>query len=246
MGKLTLSVALFGIMSSIAVLTKTEVDEAVYQEPVKPMHRPIQEKAENFATPSVPTILRNASAAYKRVTTLQANFVQQRQNPLLGSNTTSKGTISQKKPRYFLLKFSQPAGDVIVSDGTSFWVYYPSADKRQVIRAPISSAGPSGADLQAQFLGDPVRKFQSTFNGIESVGGRKAYVLTLVPRETQGYKSLKVWVDAKDWLARRFVVTESNGVVQDFTLSNLTVNAPINSSVFRFTPPPDARIVERP
>ncbi|HUP88901.1 MAG TPA: outer membrane lipoprotein carrier protein LolA [Longimicrobiales bacterium] len=212
----------------------------------KPLKRTVTEKAENFSTPSVATILKNASAAYTKVRTLKAEFTQNRQNPLLGSNTSSHGMLMQKKPDLILLKFNRPMGDIIVGDGKYFWVYYPSTDKRQVLRAPASMGGARGVDLQAQFLGDPTRKFTSTFNGIESVGGRKAYVLTMTPRENQGYKTLKVWVDAKDWLARRFIITENNGVVQDFTLSNLAVNSPINNSVFRFTPPADARIVTRP
>ena len=210
------------------------------------MKRTSKENAENFTVPTPATILKNASAAYTKVKTLRADFTQKRENPLLSSNTTSRGSLYQKKPALFLLKFSQPAGDMIVSDGTYFWVYYPSSDKRQVLRAPASANGAGGVDLQAQFLGDPVKRFNSTFHGIEKVGGRDAYVLTLVPRANQGYKSLKVWIDTKDSLARRFILTENNGVVQDFTLSNLSVNAPINNSMFRFTPPADARIVERP
>lgn len=213
---------------------------------VRPLKRTMTESAENFAAPTVTTILKNASAAYTKVQTLKANFTQTRRNPLLGSNTASRGTLYQKKPDRILLKFSQPAGDLIVGDGTYFWVYYPSTDKRQVLRAPASTGGARGVDLQAQFLGDPTRKFSSTFNGIETVGGRKAYVLTMTPKENQGYKTLKVWVDARDWLARRFIITENNGVVQDFTLSSLSVNSPIKNSVFRFTPPADARIVTRP
>lgn len=267
MGKLTLGVALIGIMGSIAILTKEQIAEdstapvsdatavaapsaqapaTVEQEPAKAVKRTITERAENFQVPPVNTILKNASAAYTKVKTMRADFTQKRANPILGSNSTSKGSLYQKKPDLFLLKFSQPAGDVIVSDGHYFWVYYPSADKRQVIRVPASANGASGVDLQAQFLGDPTRKFSSTFNGIESVGGRKAYVLTMTPRDGQAYKSLKVWIDQKDWLARRFIVTENNGVTQDFTLANLAVNTTIANSMFRFTPPADARIVERP
>jgi outer membrane lipoprotein carrier protein len=208
-------------------------------------HPPIVEHADNFQVPSPSDILTRASAAYKKVQSLRADFVQKRQNPLLGSNTTSRGKLYQKRPDRFLLKFTQPSGDVIVADGRYFWVYYPSADKRQVLRAAASQGAAGGVDLQAQFLGDPLHRFTYTFDGVEPVAGRKAYLMTLVPRTNAGYKSLKVWIDAKDYMARRFILTESNGVVQEFTLSNLSINPVLPNSLFHFTPPADARIVDR-
>lgn len=212
----------------------------------KPVTRPPHvEQAAPMEAPTPPEILKRAAAAYSKIQTLRADFTQRRENPLLGSTTTARGTIYQKRPDRFLLKFTQPAGDVIVADGQYFWVYYPSADKRQVIRATGARQGANGMDLQAQFMGDPVRRFVSTFHGIAKVDGRDAYVLTLVPRSVMGYQSLKVWIDAKDSLVRRFILTENNGVVQDYTLTNLTANTPLSNELFRFTPPADARIIER-
>lgn len=191
-------------------------------------------------------VLKRASSAYTNIKSLQANFVNKRDNPLLGSTSTYRGTLYQKRPDRFLMKFSDPAGDVIVSDGRYFWLYYPSADRRQVLRAPAQTGAAGGVDLQAQFLGDPLTRFTHTYHGRETIGGRSTHVLTLIPRQNQGYKSLKVWIDAKDALVRRFVLTENNGLVQEFTLSSLVVNPALNNDLFVFKPPADARIIERP
>jgi outer membrane lipoprotein carrier protein len=191
-------------------------------------------------------VLRRASAAYNNVKSLRADFTQKRENPILGSTTVSRGTLYQKRPDRFLMKFSDPAGDVIVSDGRYFWLYYPSADAKQVLRAPASSNAAGGVDLQAQFLGDPLRRFTHTYHGTESVNGRKTHVITMVPKENVGYRSLKVWVDAQDALVRRFVLTESNGVVQEITLFNLAVNPTLSNSLFEFTPPANAKVIGNP
>src|SRR5690606_20343402 len=124
--------------------------------------------------------------------------------------TTGRGTLYQRRPDRILLRFSEPAGDVIVGDGRHFWIYYPSVDAKQVIRAPAGEAGAGGVDLQAQFAGDPVTRFTATLEGKESVGGQAAHVLTLVPRQRMGYRKLKVWVDERDHLVRRFEITEEN------------------------------------
>jgi chaperone LolA len=190
-------------------------------------------------------ILKRAAAAYAKVKSMRADFVQLRQNPLLGSNTTSRGKLYQRAPDRFALKFSQPSGDVIMADGRYFWVYYPSVDRRQVIRAQATTAGAGAVDLQAQFIGDPVRRFRYKLEGTQKINGRAVHILTLTPREDVGYKTLKVWVDAADALVRRFQITEPTGAIVEFQLNNLVINPTLGNDIFKFTPPADARIIER-
>jgi outer membrane lipoprotein carrier protein len=189
-------------------------------------------------------VLRRASAAYENVRSLRADFVMNFENPLLRQATTSRGTIYQQQPDRIALRFSDPQGDVILSDGRHFWVYYPSVNAQQVIRSPASAGGESGVNLQAQFVGNPVERFRYELHGTEQVAGRTAHALTLVPRQRAEYRSLRVWIDARDGLARRFEVTEHNGSVRRFDLQNMQVNPTIPESVFRFTPPEGARIVD--
>jgi outer membrane lipoprotein carrier protein len=187
-------------------------------------------------------ILRATARTYERVGSLRAEFEQRMRNPLLGRETVSRGTLYQRQPDRFLMQFSDPDGDVIVSDGAHFWLYYPSVDARQVIRAP---RGPQGLDLHAQFIGDPVTRFAATSEGRESVRGRVAHVLTLVPREPLGYRSLKVWIDADDHLVRRFELTEENGNVRRFELHDVVINPSLPDRLFQFTPPEGAQVIQR-
>jgi outer membrane lipoprotein carrier protein len=189
-------------------------------------------------------VLMRASAAYENVRSLRADFVMNFDNPLLRQTTTSRGTIHQRQPDRIALRFTDPDGDVILGDGQFFWVYYPSVNAQQVIRSPAAASGETGVNLQAQFVGDPVERFRYELHGTETVAGRAAHVLTLVPRERADYRSLKVWVDSRDGLVRRFEITEHNGNMRRFDLSNLQVNPTIPESVFRFTPPAGARIVD--
>jgi outer membrane lipoprotein carrier protein len=188
-------------------------------------------------------VLRRASAAYENVRSLQAEFEMNFENPLLRQRLTSRGTIYQRQPDRLALRFTDPAGDLIVSDGQYFWIYYPSNNAQQVTRAPAAAAGQSAVNLQAQFVGNPVERFSHTLEGAESVGGRQAQVLTLVPRQRAEYRSLKVWIDNRDSLVRRFEITEHNGSVRRFDLQKMQVNPAIPDAVFRFTPPDGVRVV---
>lgn len=188
-------------------------------------------------------VLRATARAYESLRSIRAEFDQEMRNPLLGRTTRSSGTLFQRQPDRFLMRFSDPEGDVIVSDGEAFWIYYPSVDARQVIRA--EGGGPQGLDLRAQFIGDPVRRFEATSHGQEAVRGRSAHVMTLVPREPLGYRSLKVWIDREDHLVRRFELTEENGNVRRFELRDMVLNPSLPDDLFTFTPPPGAQVVRR-
>jgi outer membrane lipoprotein carrier protein len=188
-------------------------------------------------------VLRRAAVAYENVRSMQAAFVMQFNNPLLRQQTTSRGTLYQQRPDRIALRFTDPDGDVILSDGEHFYMYQPSVDANQATRTPASAGAGGGVDLQAQFIGNPVERFRYTLEGTVNVGSRPAHVMTLVPRQGAEYRSLKVWFDARDSLARRFEITELNGSVRRFDLSDLQVNPAIPAGVFRFTAPAGVRIV---
>lgn len=191
--------------------------------------------------PTVQEVLRATSRRYEGIRSLSADFVQELENTLLGRTVRSRGELFQRQPDRFLMRFSDPAGDVIVSDGANFWIYLPSSDPKQVIR---SRRGAQGLDLRTQFVGDPVERFRATYHGRETVDGRSTHVITLDPRQPLGYRRLKVWIDARDHLVRRFDLTEDNGIVRKFRLTDLETNPSLPDSLFEFTPPPGTHVVD--
>jgi outer membrane lipoprotein carrier protein len=189
-------------------------------------------------------ILRRVEQTAAGIRTLQADFTQRLDVALLNQHQQSSGRMYQKRPDRFLMRFTQPAGDIMVADGRHFWIYYPSTDRKQVIRTNIAS-GAGQVDLQRQFLGNATSRFVPTLAGDEAVGGRPAWVMTLVPRTASGYRLLKVWVDKGDYLVRRFEITEENGSVRRVELRNLRVNGPVSDALFHFTPPAGTQVFDQ-
>ncbi|MGK7310769.1 MAG: LolA family protein [Candidatus Longimicrobiales bacterium M2_2A_002] len=200
------------------------------------------ESGDAVAAQDPEAILHATSRAYEAMRSVRADFEQTLRNTLLGRTTTSSGTLYQREPDRFLMDFSDPEGDVIVSDGRYYWMYYPSVDEKQVLRTPRRG---QGLDLQAEFIGDPVERFDYTYHGTEDVRGRTAHVMTLDPKQAAGYRRMKVWIDATDHLVRRFEITEENGNVRQIELLDITVNPTLPDSLFEFTPPEGAMVVER-
>jgi outer membrane lipoprotein carrier protein len=212
--------------------------------PAAPNATPAPTPAQQASQDRAAQILSQAEAAANGVRSLEADFTQTLSIPLLNQTQRSAGKLYQRKPDRFLMRFSDPEGDVIVADGRHFWLYYPSSDRTQVIRTSIAEGG-EAVDLQAQFLSNPNQRFVSTVAGEESVGGRPAYVLTLVPRGASPYRILKIWVDKEDHLVRRFEMTEENESVRRVELRNLRTNHALDNSLFTFTPPAGAQVFDQ-
>jgi outer membrane lipoprotein carrier protein len=190
------------------------------------------------------SMLRRTARIYSDMSGMQADFTMLTKNPLLGTSVTSRGRLYQRRPDRIRMDFSDPEGDVIVGDGDFFWVYYPGVDPVQVTKTP--AAGTAGVvDLQAQFVGDPVTSFDHTVAGREPVAGREALAIALVPRTNRGYAKLTIWIDTQDNLVRRFEITDPNGVTRLLDLRDLEIGPTLADSLFRFTPPPGTRVVER-
>jgi outer membrane lipoprotein carrier protein len=189
-------------------------------------------------------ILRRVEQTAAGIRTLEADFSQSLRVPLLNTSQTSSGKLYQRKPDRFLMRFTDPAGEVMVADGRYFWIYYPSTDRNQVVRTSIAEGGEQ-ADFQKQFLSNATERFVATLNGQEAVDGRQAWALTLVPRRASPYRVVRIWVDRQDFLVRRFEMTEENNSVRRVELRNLKVNQPIADALFTFTPPAGAHVFEQ-
>ncbi len=183
------------------------------------------------------------ASKYETVRSLTADFVMRVENPLLRTKTEGRGKLYQQRPDRIALRFTRPAGEVILSDGQYFWMYLPSTYEDQVFRSPAAAAGSRVVDLQAQFVGDPVKRFSYTQQGTETVGGRATDVLMLIPRGQAQYRSLKVWVDREDALVRRFEFVESSGVIRHVDLTGVRINPVVPADMFKFTVPAGVRVV---
>ncbi len=190
------------------------------------------------------SILEAASARYEAASTVCADFVQTLSVPLLSQENHGKGRLCQAQPDRFTMRFDDPAGDVVVMDGTYVWIYYKSADPKTVLRLPVADA-PGGFDLHREFLERPAEKYRISYAGIERIGGRDTHHILLVPKDATSYVAAEVWIDGSDHLLRRVKIEEENESVRTLELSNVTLDAKVPDGWFTFTPPPGAQVISR-
>lgn len=198
------------------------------------------------SAPDVREILARAEAAYDGLHSLRARFTQTIDVPLLERRRTGSGIWYQKGRGRFKMEFTDPAGDLIVADGTYVWLYYPTTNPGQVIRSTIE-ASPTGAqmvDLQGRIFDDAKTVYDAAYVREETVTGRPAHQILLTPREASPYRSVRVWVDLDTFLVRRFEITEENETVRTVELDVLEPDVPIPDRTFLFEPPADVDVFQ--
>jgi len=188
-----------------------------------------------------------AVAAWGKVKTARATFEQTVTNSLTGSSATAHGEYQQQRPNRVAIRFTDPSGDRIVSDGASVWVYLPSSAPGQVVKRSASDGTALPLDITGEFLTDPRGRYDITSAGAGTVAGHAAKALLLSPKaQTQApFTKATIWVDDDDALIRQFEVVEPSGVTRRIRITSLDLNVPVDKGTFSFTPPAGVRVVER-
>jgi len=187
-------------------------------------------------------VLERASARYAPVQSLCADFVQHLAVPLLGDERTSRGRLCQDRPNLFAMRFTEPAGDLVVVDGESMWYYMPSSDPKQVFRFEVEQ-GTRGQDFHRDFLEDPQHKYDVAYEAEELVSGERTHRLRLVPKTRVSYRAAVLWIEEATSLLRQIRVIEENGNERTITLRGIEFDREPPPGWFAFTPPASALVI---
>ena len=189
-------------------------------------------------------VLEAASEKYWGLKTLCARFHQEIEVTLLGQTRSGEGTLCQRQPSEFSMRFSDPEGDLVVVDGEFLWTFYPSMDAKQVMR--FAAAGAEGRfNFYKNLLEDPRDRFVATYDGIEDLASGPSHKLTVTPRDPDAFRSAVVWVNVESDLIAGVDVHDSNESIRRVRLTDIRVDVEVSDGEFRFVPPAGARVMSR-
>lgn len=191
-------------------------------------------------------IIGRAARVYRSLASLQADFEQVIDNPMIDS-AESKGVLVQAGNSRLSMRFTDPLGEAVVVDGKHVWIYTPSTVPNQVLRMKVPSGGPAyGYNLLAWLLDRPTERYTPSYVRTERLAGRTTDVIKLVPAVPDlPFTQAVIWLDREDALPRRLEILEHSGATRTLRLARLRTNARIPERTFTFKVPAGARVVDQ-
>jgi len=196
------------------------------------------------AQPATDSLLDRASRAYASARTLRAVFQQTLTNPDTKDVRTSRGDFVQQGPARFALRFTDPNGDAIVSDGTFLWVYIPSGAPGQVIKLPVAAG--ANLDFLTQLVANPRASYAVSAAAGDAVDGRATSVFLLTPKKpSTPFTSAKLWIDREDALVRQVETVEPSGLRRRVRFSNLRADTDLPADALTFIVPKGVKVIDQ-
>ena len=190
--------------------------------------------------------LDRAVTAYSRMKTARADFRQTLTNPLTGSTHNSRGVLLRKQPNLLSIRFDGPQGDRVVSDGKAVWFYSPSSAPGQVMKLASKDGRVATVDPGSQLLSSPRTKYNVTAHSVTTLDGRRVHLVSLAPKSRNGpFSTARIWIDDRDASVRQFETVDASGLTRLVRITGWQPNVTIPASSFRFTPPPNVKIVDQ-
>jgi len=189
------------------------------------------------------SLLDRAARAVASSRTLRAAFEQSLTNPDLRETRTARGDFMQQGPSKFAFRFSDPAGDAIVSDGTAIWVYLPSSARGQALKLPIAQG--AQLDLITQLLTAPRTSYRITEGPTDEINGHSVSVFMLAPRSPNApFTKATLWIDREDALVRQLEAVEPSGLVRRIRFRDIRTDIELPRDALTFVVPPNVKVLD--
>ncbi len=193
---------------------------------------------------------RRVQARYEGIRDLSARFEQTTRSVSLGGAApaalAARGSVVFAKPGRMRWSYEEPEPSVVVTDGTTLWIYDPRA--AEVQKMAVEGAFLSGAAIQ--FLlgqGDLLAEFE--VESRDCVGTRAAsreVLLELRPRRAATYERLALLADPASGEVRETTVHDLFGNVTSVRLADVRTNQRPPPELFVFRVPEGVRVIELP
>jgi outer membrane lipoprotein-sorting protein len=200
-----------------------------------------------FDFTTVSDVVKNVKKRYSDVECYSADFVLRSEKG--GKKTQQNGVIRSKSPDKLLVEYTVPAGQRIVANEKTMWIYIPSMnvvaeqDLNNQNASFLSSNTKSGL---TRLFNKYHYKFDSKEQPSAGPDGKKYYTLSLKQKESRGgYKSLKLWI-SEDFLIRKAQGETSSGKKIEIEFNNIKTNENFPNGMFKFDVPSMARVIKNP
>lgn len=185
-------------------------------------------RAQPANDPEAKKILDAVSARYRASDYIKADFSYTFNSPSENASQTEEGSLYVKPGgSEYRVKV---AGQEMISNGTTSWVYLPGVNEVQVSNATAHSG-----DLNpAQLFTLHEKGFKYVLKGESSIDGKVVHLIDLVPLESSPYSKIELAVEKNAELIRQLKVFDKNGNHYIYKIKEVDFNPDLGSGFFTF------------
>lgn len=191
---------------------------------------------------SLEEVIKRVQDQQHKVTTLQADFRQEKELALLSKPEVSSGTFIYSKPNNVLWSYDAPKRvQMLIANGT-LTTWYPELNKAERVDVKrfedriFKYMGASGA------IDELGRYFDFKFTNKPS---ESTYLLDLKPKTgavAKRVQRIRIWINKSDYLTSKIEYVEGDGDITRYEFKNIKVNAPVAQNQFVLSLPPNVRV----
>jgi outer membrane lipoprotein-sorting protein len=207
---------------------------------------PVAATAQTVSNDDAVAIVSRGSRVYRNLSGLQADFRQRLIDSAPGMGTRdSKGTLYQSGSNKFAMRWSDPAGDLMVMDGTGLILYQPSENPKQALQFPKPAGPVYEVNFMGYFLDNATERYRISYVKTESVDGVLCDAVKLDPvSKDPKFRSATIWFARSDNLPHKLRIVEMLQI-RELTLSRVQPNVSVAAEKFKFVAPPGVRTVSQ-
>ncbi len=191
---------------------------------------------------SLDEVIKKVQLAQAQMTTIQADFRQEKTLALLAKPEVSTGRFVYSKPNNVLWSYDAPKRVTMLIANGMLTTYYPDLNKAERIEVKRYQ------DRIFKYMGasEAIDELGAWFNfTFTNTSDKPYYVLDLDPKNktvAKRVRHIKIFIDRKTYLTTQFEYTEGDGDKTRYEFLNLKVNAPVEQSRFVLTLPSSVRV----
>lgn len=193
-------------------------------------------------------VVRRVTDTYKKLKSYRAEFMIQT------PKKTMTGTASYLKPGRVRFDFSNPPGDMLLSNGKVLWIVISRLNVIGRQDLELDQKDENGNRIFAVMPGSGIdrlfRKYHYRFAGLEQprkVDGKDYFVLELEQKEKiGGYTQMTLYINSQTYLIEKAEAIDSLDGKTMVQFRNIRPDEPLDGKLFQYSPPDTQRVVYNP
>lgn len=174
----------------------------------------------------------------EHVQAFQANFTQRQLNSNGVLQQETQGEMVVKRPGLFYWRAIHPFEEILISDGKQLWFYDPELEQ-----VTVQALEQQLSETPALLFSGEVSQLADTYEVDVVQLGEDSWQFRLLPKQPDTlFEELRLTFN-KNTLVQMHML-DSLGTRSSFEFSDIQVNAPVDLSLFQFTPPEGVDVIE--